>query len=298
MTKGTINTLPKAASKKRHGQAYEIWERLKTNVGAMTGLVIIVMVVLVAVFSSVVLDYETQVVGQNIMERLQSPNAQHWLGTDELGRDLFFRILYGTRYSLLVGIGSVATAMLVGITLGAVAGYYGGRTEDIIMRLTDIFAAVPGLLLGVVIVASLGASLPNLILALGFSSMPQFVRITRAAVLTVRDQEYVEASRAIGLSEATIIFTHILPNCLSPIIVTATLRVAQNIISASAMSFLGLGIPAPEPEWGALLSAGRSFVRTHSYLTLFPGLAIMLTVLALNMLGDGLRDALDPKLRR
>jgi len=279
-------------------QAYEIWGRLKTNVGAMIGLAIIVLVFLVAAFSGFVLDYKTQVIGQNIMERLQPPSVQHFLGTDELGRDLFFRILYGTRYSLLVGIGSVAAAMLVGVTLGAVAGYYGGRTEDIIMRLTDIFAAVPGLLLGVVIVASLGASLPNLIIALGFSTMPQFVRITRASVLTVREQEYVEASVAIGLTGPEIIFTHILPNCLSPLIVTATLRVAQNIISASAMSFLGLGIPAPEPEWGALLSAGRAFVRTHSYLTLFPGLAIMLTVLALNLLGDGLRDALDPKLRR
>jgi len=279
-------------------QAYEIWGRLKTNVGAMIGLTIIVLVFLVAAFSGFVLDYKTQVIGQNIMERLQPPSLQHFLGTDELGRDLFFRILYGTRYSLLVGIGSVAAAMLVGVTLGAVAGYYGGRTEDIIMRLTDIFAAVPGLLLGVVIVASLGASLPNLIIALGFSTMPQFVRITRASVLTVREQEYVEASVAIGLTGPEIIFTHILPNCLSPLIVTATLRVAQNIISASAMSFLGLGIPAPEPEWGALLSAGRAFVRTHSYLTLFPGLAIMLTVLALNLLGDGLRDALDPKLRR
>jgi len=279
-------------------QAYEIWGRLKTNVGAMIGLAIIVLVFLVAAFSGFVLDYKTQVIGQNIMERLQPPSLQHFLGTDELGRDLFFRILYGTRYSLLVGIGSVAAAMLVGVTLGAVAGYYGGRTEDIIMRLTDIFAAVPGLLLGVVIVASLGASLPNLIIALGFSTMPQFVRITRASVLTVREQEYVEASVAIGLTGPEIIFTHILPNCLSPLIVTATLRVAQNIISASAMSFLGLGIPAPEPEWGALLSAGRAFVRTHSYLTLFPGLAIMLTVLALNLLGDGLRDALDPKLRR
>ena len=279
-------------------QVYEIWGRLKTNVGAMIGLAIIVLVFLVAAFSGFVLDYKTQVIGQNIMERLQPPSVQHFLGTDELGRDLFFRILYGTRYSLLVGIGSVAAAMLVGVTLGAVAGYYGGRTEDIIMRLTDIFAAVPGLLLGVVIVASLGASLPNLIIALGFSTMPQFVRITRASVLTVREQEYVEASVAIGLTGPEIIFTHILPNCLSPLIVTATLRVAQNIISASAMSFLGLGIPAPEPEWGALLSAGRAFVRTHSYLTLFPGLAIMLTVLALNLLGDGLRDALDPKLRR
>lgn len=285
-------------NEKRNSQIYELWGRLRTNKGAMAGLGIITIIVLVAIFSGVILDYETQVIGQNIMDRLQPPSARHWLGTDELGRDLFSRILYGTRYSLIIGMGSVLVGLGFGVVLGSIAGYYGGRTEDIIMRFTDIFAAVPGLLLGVVIVASLGAGVTNLILALGISSIPQFVRITRASVLTVRDQEYVEASRSIGISEARIILTHILPNCLSPIIVTVTLRGARNIISASAMSFLGLGIPAPEPEWGALLSAGRAFVRTHSYLTLFPGVAIMLTVLALNMLGDGLRDALDPKLRR
>ena len=273
------------------------WRQFCKNKGAVAGLVVVVLVILTALTINIFIDYE-EVMRQNIPMRLQSPSLEHPLGTDELGRDMLVRILYGSRYSMAVGFGSVAIAALIGISLGAFAGFYGGYKEDIVMRLTDIFGAVPGLLLGAVIVASLGASLTNLILALGLASIPQFVRITRASVLTVRDQEYVEASWAIGLTGRKIIFSHILPNCLSPIIVTATLAVAQNIISASAMSFLGLGVPAGDPEWGALLSAGRSFMRTHGYLTLFPGLSIMIVVLALNLLGDGLRDALDPKLKR
>lgn len=276
----------------------EVWRRLQANKGAMLGLVVVVLLILIAVSAGFFMDYDTDVIGQNISQRLQGPSLAHPFGTDDLGRDLLARILYGTRYSLAIGLVSVGLAIIVGVLLGAFAGYYGGLTEDIIMRLTDILAAVPGLLLGAVIVASLGANIVNLMIALGFSAIPQFVRITRASVLTVREQEYVEASRAIGISEWKIIMFHILPNCMSPIIVTATLRVAQNIISASAMSFLGLGVPSPAPEWGALLSAGRNYVRTQSYLTIFPGIAIMITVLALNLLGDGLRDALDPKLRR
>lgn len=287
-------SLPKAERSRKA----EVWRRLQANKGAMLGLVVVVLLILIAVSAGFFMDYDTDVIGQNISQRLQGPSLAHPFGTDDLGRDLLARILYGTRYSLAIGLVSVGLAMIVGVLLGAFAGYYGGLTEDIIMRLTDILAAVPGLLLGAVIVASLGANIVNLMIALGFSAIPQFVRITRASVLTVREQEYVEASRAIGISEWKIIMFHILPNCMSPIIVTATLRVAQNIISASAMSFLGLGVPSPAPEWGALLSAGRNYVRTQSYLTIFPGIAIMITVLALNLLGDGLRDALDPKLRR
>jgi len=220
------------------------------------------------------------------------------LGTDEVGRDVFFRLLYGTRFSLSVGIVAVAIALAIGVVLGSIAGYFGGVTEEIIMRATDIFASIPNILMGIVIVAALGASTVNLMIAVGISSVPQFIRVTRAAVLTVRYSDYIEASRAIGLKEARIIFGHIIPNCLSPIIVQTTLRVASAIISASALSFLGLGVPQPSPEWGSMLSSGRQYIRTNSLLTFFPGLAIMITVLALNLLGDGLRDALDPKLRR
>ena len=197
-----------------------------------------------------------------------------------------------------MGFAAVVVALLVGVPLGAVAGYFGGVVEDVIMRITDIFAAVPQILMGIVLVSALGPTTLNLMLAVGFTSVPQFVRVTRASVLTVRNQEYVEAARAVGITEGKIIFTHILPNCLSPIIVQTTLRIASAIIAASSLSFLGLGVPVPAPEWGAMLSEGRAFLRGYSYMTLFPGLAIMITVLAFNLVGDGLRDALDPKLKK
>ena len=288
------------ASKKyrKRSRSAEVWHRLQKNKGAMIGLVIIMLLVVVAISIDWILDYETQVITQNLKERLQKPSKEHLMGTDDLGRDIFYRLIYGTRFSLSVGLVAVSIALAVGTTLGAFAGYYGGVVEDIIMRLTDIFAAVPNMLMAIVIVSALGANTINLMIAVGVTSVPQFVRITRASVLTVRNQEYVEAARAIGQSETKIIFSHILPNCLSPIIVQTTLRIASAIISASALSFLGLGVPAPAPEWGSMLSAGRKFLRGYSYITLFPGLAIMITVLAFNMVGDGLRDALDPKLKK
>jgi peptide/nickel transport system permease protein len=283
---------------RKRSQVAEVWHRLRKNKGAVLGLFIIALLAITALSIDFIIDYDTQVISQNIKERLQHPSAEHLMGTDDLGRDIFFRLLYGTRFSLSVGIVAVAIALVVGTTLGAFAGYYGGAFSEVIMRSTDIFAAVPNLLMAIVIVTALGANTLNLMIAVGVTSVPQFVRITRAAVLTVRSQEYVEASRAIGRSEPAIIFSHILPNCLSPIIVVVTLRIASAIIAASSLSFLGLGVPAPAPEWGSMLSAGRRFLRGYSYITMFPGLAIMITVLAFNMVGDGLRDALDPKLKR
>jgi len=284
----TANTLkPKeqlkiSASKRyqKRSQGAEIWRRLKKNKGAMVGLAIVVILALIAIFADVILDYDAEVIKQNIPQRMQLPSREHILGTDEVGRDVFFRLLYGTRFSLSVGIVAVAIALAIGVVLGSIAGYFGGVTEEIIMRATDIFASIPNILMGIVIVAALGASTVNLMIAVGISSVPQFIRVTRAAVLTVRYSDYI------------------IPNCLSPIIVQTTLRVASAIISASALSFLGLGVPQPSPEWGSMLSSGRQYIRTNSLLTFFPGLAIMITVLALNLLGDGLRDALDPKLRR
>lgn len=283
---------------RKRSRAGEIWHRLKKNKGAMAGLLIICLLALTALSVDMIFDYDTQVIGQNIAERLQAPSKAHWMGTDELGRDIFCRLLYGSRFSLSVGIVAVAIALAVGVMLGAFAGYYGGGIEDLIMRATDIFASVPNMLMAIVIVSALGANTLNLMIAVGVTSIPQFVRITRAAVLTVRSQEYVEASRAIGLLEPFIIFYHILPNCLSPIIVQTTLRIASAIISASSLSFLGLGVPAPAPEWGSMLSGGRNYIRGYGYMTIFPGLAIMITVLAFNMVGDGLRDAMDPKLKK
>ena len=291
-------TVEANAPRKARSQMGEVWHQFRRNKGAMVGSAIVLIIVFVALFADVFLDYDTQVVGQNVAERLQWPSARHWFGTDELGRDIFFRVLYGTRLSCSVGLVAVTIGLVIGVTLGAIAGFYGGTLEEVIMRSTDILGAVPNMLMAIVIVSVLGQSIWNLMLAVGITSVPQFVRITRAAVLTVRNQEYVEASKAIGLSNRRIIFKHILPNCLSPIIVQATLRVASAIISASSLSFLGLGVPAPSPEWGALLSGGRKYIRDYSYMTLFPGLAIMITVLALNMMGDGLRDSLDPKLKK
>ena len=291
-------TVEANAPRKARSQMGEVWHQFRRNKGAMVGSAIVLIIVFVALFADVFLDYDTQVVGQNVAERLQWPSARHWFGTDELGRDIFFRVLYGTRFSCSVGLVAVTIGLVIGVTLGAIAGFYGGTLEEVIMRSTDILGAVPNMLMAIVIVSVLGQSIWNLMLAVGITSVPQFVRITRAAVLTVRNQEYVEASKAIGLSNRRIIFKHILPNCLSPIIVQATLRVASAIISASSLSFLGLGVPAPSPEWGALLSGGRKYIRDYSYMTLFPGLAIMITVLALNMMGYGLRDSLDPKLKK
>lgn len=292
------NKTDKTAPREARSQMAEVWHQFRRNKGAMVGSAVVLLIVFIALFSDVFLDYDTQVVGQNLADRLQWPSANHWFGTDELGRDIFFRVLYGTRFSCSVGLVAVTIGLLLGVTLGAIAGFYGGWIEELIMRSTDILSAVPNMLLAIVIVSVLGQSIWNLMLAVGITSVPEFVRITRAAVLTVRNQEYVEASKAIGLTNRKIIFKHILPNCLSPIIVQATLRVASAIISASSLSFLGLGVPAPSPEWGALLSGGRKYIRDYSYMTLFPGLAIMITVLALNMMGDGLRDSLDPKLKK
>ncbi len=287
-----------SSSHRGRSQAAEIWKRLKKNKGALLGLAIVIVLVVIAITVPMWVDYDTQVIAQNVSERLQTPNAKHLMGTDDKGRDIFYRLLYGTRYSLAVGFVAVCIALVLGVTLGSVAGFFGGRVENLIMRTTDIFAAVPSLLMGICIVSALGASTLTLMIAVGLTSVPQFVRITRAAVLTVRGQDYVESAKAIGIADWKIIMRHIVPNCLSPIIVQTTLRIGSAIITASSLSFLGMGVPSPAPEWGAMLSAGRNFLRGYSYMTFFPGLAIMITVLAFNLVGDGLRDAMDPKLKR
>lgn len=290
----------KLASKryKKRSTMRNIWNQLKKNKGAILGLVIISIIIILALLAPAIFNYENEVIKQNIPIRLQPPSSQHWLGTDDLGRDVLARIVYGARYSLAVGLVAVAIALVVGVSLGSAAGYIGGVFEDIVMRITDIFSAIPSILMAIAIVASLGKSTLNLMVAVGVSSTPAFVRVARAAVLTIRGEEYVESAKAIGMRGWKIVLVHILPNCVSQIIVQATLRVASAIISASSLSFLGLGVPAPAPEWGNMLSNGRAYIRDYSYLTIFPGLAIMITVLSLNMIGDGLRDALDPKLKR
>lgn len=286
----------KANVRKKRGQIQEIWRNFRRNKGAMIALTYLLALILMAATIDVWIDHD-KITGMNMAERLQWPSFKHWFGTDEMGRDMFWRVLYASRYSLSIGFLAVMVSCVIGIPLGAIAGYYGGKVENLIMRVSDMFAAIPGILMAMVVVAVLGNDAQNLMLAIGVSAVPGYVRITRASVLTVKNEEYIEAARALGKRETYIIFRHVLPNCLSPIIVQITLRIASAIVSASSLSFLGLGIKPPMPEWGALLNAGNAFVVTHNYLTIFPGLAIALTVLAFNLVGDGLRDAMDPKLK-
>lgn len=283
---------------KKRSQALEVWNRLRKNKLALFGLFILVSLVLCALFADYIVSYEDVVIKADIVNRLQGPSAEHWLGTDDLGRDILARLIHGSRVSLQVGLISVSISLFIGGALGAIAGYYGDAVDNIIMRCMDILLAVPSILLAVTIVAALGSNMTNLMLAIGISGVPGFARIVRASVLSVKDQEFVEAARAIGAKNSTIIFKEIIPNCMAPIIVQATLGVASAILSTSALSFIGLGIQPPAPEWGAMLAGGRLYLRDSMYVTLFPGLAIILTILSLNLLGDGLRDALDPRLKQ
>lgn len=282
--------------KKRRKGFGEVMHRLRKSPMAMAGLVILGIIFFLAIFADLIAPFPFA--KQNLMHAFEAPSAQFLLGTDEFGRDILSRIIYGARISLLVGFIAVGIAMCIGGVLGAVAGYYGGRTDNLIMRAMDILLSIPSILLAIAIAASLGPGLFNLMIAVGIAAIPQYARIVRGSVLSIRGQEFVEAARAVGSSDARIIFKHILPNCLAPIIVQGTLGVATAILVAAGLSFIGLGTQPPIPEWGAMLSGGRSYIRDYPYMTLFPGLAIMLTILALNFVGDGLRDALDPKLKR
>ena len=234
----------------------------------------------------------------NIMDMNQAPNAAHWFGTDELGRDILSRILYGGRYSISMGVSAIVIAMIVGMFIGSLAGYFGGWVDNILMRFLDIVQSLPGMLLTIVISAVLGPGFINTILALSVNAIPHQARMLRAQILKIRNSEYIEAAQSINCSKATIILDHLIPNSMSPMIVQASMGVANQIIMASSLSFIGLGVQPPAPEWGAMLSGSRQYIRNYPYMVIFPGLAIAVTVLSLNLLGDGLRDAMDPRLRR
>lgn len=281
----------------KHSQIGEIWHRIKRNKGAVAGLIILILILLMALYSLLFIDYAA-VTAMKPADRMQGPSLQHPFGTDDSGRDVFIRVVYGSQYSVVIGIGSVFIALAVGLILGALAGYFGGITDDIITRLSDILASIPATLLGLVIVTVLGQNLMNLIIAVSATAVPAFIRMSRSSVMTVRGNEFVESAKAIGMSNGKIIFGQVIPNGLSPLIVTTTARMGAAIIEAAGLSFLGFGVPVPMPEWGAMVSAGRMYIRSSGYLTFFPGLMIMIVVLAFNLMGDGLRDALDPKLKR
>lgn len=288
--------------KKKKTQNTGLWadviKEFKKNKGSIVGLIVLGIIVIVAIVSVFVLDYKTQIVKLNIREALQPISSKHFFGTDQFGRDIFLRILYGAHYSLLIGICAVAISTVIGSMLGIIAGYFGGITETFIMRFMDVISPIPTILLGIAIASAFGQSLVSLMIAVGVVSVPSFARIARASVMTVRDQEYIEAAKSMSASDLQIIVSHIIPNSFAPILVQATMRVASAIIAASSLSFLGLGVPAPQPEWGGMLSEGRSFIRSNTNMTLFPGIAIMITVLSINLIGDGVRDAMDPRLKR
>ncbi|MDN6195043.1 MAG: ABC transporter permease [Atopostipes suicloacalis] len=273
----------------------EVWFSLKKNRRAILGLVFIIMLILVAIFADAIAPYGMK--EQNLSRALEFPSSDHWLGTDDLGRDILSRIIYGTRISLTVGVSAVLFALIIGGTLGVLAGYYQGWLDTFIMRFVDVLLSIPSILLAIAIVASLGSSIRNLVIAIGIANIPVFARVIRSGVLSIKEQEFIEASKALGANDFRIIFKHIIPNILSPIIVQSSTGMATAILSVVGLGFIGLGLEASVAEWGTMLSSGRGYIRTHAYLTLYPGIVIMLTVLSFNLLGDGLRDAFDPKMR-
>lgn len=278
-------------------QGQIIWERFCKNKMSMVALIVLSIIIFVAVFADFIADYETQAIAQNVLERMQKPSAEHWFGTDNLGRDLFARVIHGARYSMIFGIVCTALALFGGCVFGATAAYFGGKIDSIICRIMDTFMCIPFMLLALSLVSALGSGLKSMTLAMVIASVPSFTRMIRSIVLTVVRQDYIEAARSCGSSHLAIIFTHVLPNAMGPIIVNATMNVAGLILSAAGLSFIGMGIQPPNPEWGYMLSEAMPFMRTAPHLVVFPGLAIIITALCFNLLGDGLADAFDPKRR-
>lgn len=281
---------------KKKSQLGECMARLRKNKLAMIGMGIVLVLVLLAIFADVIAPYGYA--DTDYGARFLYPSAQHLLGTDAMGRDIFSRIVYGGRVSLLVSLLAIILSLIVGGLMGCIAGFFGGKVDSVIMRITDILQAIPGLMLAVAISSLLGAGTVTTAIAIAASSIAPSVRILRSTILSIREQEYVEAARATGSSSARIIFKQILPNTLSPIIVDTSLRVGTNIMQISSLSFIGLGVQSPTAEWGSMLSEGLNYIRDFYPLILFPGLAIMLTLFGFNVFGDGLRDALDPRLKQ
>lgn len=286
--------LGEEVEQKTYSKYRSFWKKLKKNKGALIGAGILLFFITMSALAPIIGPYPVN--EMNFDDSLLGPSAAHWLGTDEFGRDLFTRMLYGGRVSLLMGLVAVSISGTIGVILGVIAGYY-RRLDLFIMQFMDILMAFPSLLMAIAIVSILGVGLTNAMIAVAISVIPSFVRVVRGSVLSVRETEYVEASKALGVKDWKIIVKHILPNVASPIIVLATLQFGSSILSAAALSFLGLGAQPPNPEWGALVYVGKAFLSQAWWMTLFPGLAIMLVVLGFNLLGDGLRDALDPRLK-
>ena len=277
------------------GQFREVWRRLKRNRAAIVGGVIVLLFVAIALLAPLIAPFDPN--EGDLSQRLKPPGHEHLLGTDALGRDLLSRVIYGARISLQIQVVSVLIALVIGTLLGMIGGYYGGKFDHLIMRLMDILLAFPGIFLAISIIAVLGPGLVNLMLAAGIYSIPQFARIVRGSILTLKEKEFIEAARAVGEKDINILFRYLLPNSMAPIIIQTTLRMATVLLTASGLSFLGLGVQPPTAEWGAMLSNARAYLITAPHVATVPGLAIMLVVMGFNLFGDGLRDSLDPRLR-
>jgi peptide/nickel transport system permease protein len=269
-----------------------VWRRSPLT---LAGLVLVAILAMTALFAPLLAPADP--LKQTLSNRLKPPSAEHWMGTDQLGRDILSRMMYGARISLLIGLVVVVLAASVGVFVGLVAGYTGGWLDEGLMRITDVFFAFPALILAMAISGALGPSLTNAMIAIAVVSWPVYARLVRGQVLSLRQLEYVDASRSLGASSGRIMWRHILPNSLSPLLVQASFDMGAAILAAAGLSFIGFGTQPPTPEWGIMVSDGRNYIATHSWLSLYPGLAILLTVAAFNLIGDGLRDALDPRLR-
>ncbi|PST35297.1 ABC transporter permease [Enterocloster lavalensis] len=288
-------TDPVGKKKKKTSQVVEIWKRLKKNRMAMVGLYMLAAIVVLSVFGPLLSPYDYA--AQNYTDRLLFPCAAHIFGTDNFGRDILTRILVGGRYTLFITFVCITMAALIGSALGLLAAFY-PRLDNIVMRIVDIFMGIPTMLMCVSIVAALGSSMENMMIALIVTQSPEFARIMRAQVLTLKDREYMEAAQSIGCSNLRVILHHVVPNALAPVIVQYTLGAVSVILMSASLSFVGMGVQPPTPEWGLMISAGRDYLRDYWHIAIIPGLAIVATAFALNMLGDGLRDALDPRLKQ
>ena len=288
-------TVVKTARPKKQSEFVRVFKELRKNNTAMLGLCILLVEIILVILAPVIAPYDYT--AMDIVAAQQGPSAAHWSGTDELGRDIFSRVLYGGRYSISMGVLAVMISTTVGMTIGAVAGYFGGKVDNILMRLLDVIQSLPAMLLSIVLSAVLGPGYFNTILALSVNGMPASARMLRAQMMKVRGNEYIEAAQSINCSKFRIIVRHMIPNSFSPNIVQATMAIAHMIVMAASLSFIGLGVQPPTPEWGAMLTGARQFIRQCPHMVIFPGLAIAVTVLAVNLMGDGLRDALDPKLK-
>ncbi|MDO4648395.1 MAG: ABC transporter permease [Eubacteriales bacterium] len=280
---------------KKKSQFVAVMKRLAENKGALFGGIIFSLVLLIAIFANFIIPYD--VAELDPIARLQGPTAKHLFGTDQMGRDIFSRVVYGARYSLLIGLGSCAFSAFFGVLVGSVAGYFGGIWDNTIMRICDVIQSIPGMILNITLACILGPGVGNVILALGIEGIAGTARLMRSSILNVRKMEYMDAARTSNAGSFRIILKHVLPNTFAPILVQATMGVGGRIMMAAGMSYIGIGVKPPIPEWGAMLADSRNFIMKYPHMGIFPGIAIMLVVLSLNLLGDGLRDALDPKLK-